>query len=210
MALKLIGAGYPRTGTNSQQFALEKLLGGKCYHMHELMERPEDSPVWEAAAKGRLPDWETFLADYEAAVDWPSSLFWESQAATFPDAPILLSTRQDAETWYQSVIKTVVPATQQAEDSPWRSMAYAIFEAGMGITDIHHPDKDKMIAAYEAHNQHVRDTVPASRLFEWQPEDGWEPICEALKLAVPDEPFPHVNTREEFASRIGTEVPAPQ
>ena len=30
--------------------------------------------------------------------------------------------------------------------------------------------------AYEAHNEYVRRTVPASRLFEWQPEDGWGPV----------------------------------
>ena len=210
MPIKLIGAGYPRTGTNSQQLALQQLLNGKCYHMHESMERPQDAPVWEAAAKGRLPDWESFFSEFEATVDWPSSLFWESQAAAFPDAPVLLSTRKDSETWYASVIKTIVPATQQAEDSPWRQMACAIFDMGMGITDIQNPDKDKMIAAYEAHNENVRKTVPSSRLFEWQPEDGWGPICAALKLAVPDEPFPHVNTREEFSKRIGSELPSPK
>jgi Sulfotransferase domain len=40
--------------------------------------------------------------------------------------------------------------------------------------------------------------VPAGRLVEWRPGDGWEPICTALRVAVPDEPFPHVNSTEEF------------
>ena len=26
----------------------------------------------------------------------------------------------------------------------------------------------------------------------------WEPLCDALGMAVPGEPFPHLNTREEF------------
>lgn len=31
--LKVIGAGWGRTGTNSVKIALEKLLDGPCYHM---------------------------------------------------------------------------------------------------------------------------------------------------------------------------------
>ena len=89
-------------------------------------------------------------------------------------------------------------------------MACALFDKGVGVTDIHHPDKTKMIAAYEAHNDYVRQSVPASRLFEWQPEDGWETICTALKLPIPAEDFPHVNTREQFAERIGSDTPAPK
>ena len=112
MTIQLIGAGYPRTGTTSLKLVLEKLLGKPCYHMHELMERQDDNPIWEAAAYGNFPDWPKFLNDYGATVDWPSSLFWESQAKAFPEAPILLSTRKDSETWYNSVAKTIVPATQ--------------------------------------------------------------------------------------------------
>lgn len=44
----------------------------------------------------------------------------------------------------------------------------------------------------------MRATAPADRLLVWQTGDGWEPICDALGLAVPDEPFPHTNTTEEF------------
>lgn len=208
MTIQLIGAGYPRTGTTSLKLVLEKLLGKPCYHMHELMERQDDNPIWEAAAYGNFPDWPKFLNDYGATVDWPSSLFWESQAKAFPEAPILLSTRKDSETWYNSVAKTIVPATQNSEDGPWRSMACALFEKGMGIPDINHPNKDTMIAAYEAHNEHVRATVPADRLFEWQPEDGWGPICRALQIPVPDEPFPHENSTQQFVDNIEARMEA--
>lgn len=207
MSLQLIGAGLPRTGTNSLQLALQQLLGGPCYHMHEVFERPNDAPVWQAAAQGSLPDWQSFLAGYSAVVDWPPSAFWEPLAAAFPQAPVFLSTRSDAQTWWSSVSKTIIPATQMAEDTPWRSMAESLFKkfVGDGFTD-----GEKMMAAYEAHNAHVRATVSASRLIEWQPQDGWAPLCEALKLPVPAEPFPHVNTKEEFAARIGRDVPAPK
>ena len=44
-------------------------------------------------------------------------------------------------------------------------------------------------------------STPA-RLVDWQPGDGWEPICAALRLPVPDEPFPHVNTTADFRAMI--------
>jgi hypothetical protein len=61
--------------------------------------------------------------------------------------------------------------------------------------------RDACIAAFERHNQEVRESVPASQLLEWTPGDGWEPICTALGLPVPSEDFPRTNTREEWRSR---------
>jgi Sulfotransferase domain len=66
-------------------------------------------------------------------------------------------------------------------------------------------DEASAVAAYERHNTHVRATAPPDRLLEWHPGDGWEPICEALGVDVPDEPFPHVNTTEEFRAMLGLE-----
>lgn len=64
-------------------------------------------------------------------------------------------------------------------------------------------DRDACIGAYERHVAEVRRTVPANRLLEWQPADGWEKLCDALERPVPAEPFPHVNTAEEFLARHG-------
>ncbi len=60
---------------------------------------------------------------------------------------------------------------------------------------------DGAIAAYERHNALVRAEVPAERLIDWRPGDGWAPICSALGVPVPDEPFPHLNTTAQFRSR---------
>lgn len=43
----------------------------------------------------------------------------------------------------------------------------------------------------------VRGLVPRERLLEWSVQDGWEPLCEFLEKEVPDEPFPHVNTKDK-------------
>jgi hypothetical protein len=64
-------------------------------------------------------------------------------------------------------------------------------------------DEASAIAAYERHNTHVRSTAAPDRLLEWHTGDGWEPICGALGVAVPDEPFPHVNSTAEFRAMTG-------
>ena len=66
-------------------------------------------------------------------------------------------------------------------------------------------DRDAAIAAYERHNADVRVSLPSDRLVDWQPGDGWEPICEVLDLPVPDQPFPHVNTTADFRAMFGWE-----
>ena len=51
--LKIIGAGFGRTGTMSLKVALEELGFSPCYHMIEVFERPADIAVWEGAAVGK-------------------------------------------------------------------------------------------------------------------------------------------------------------
>jgi hypothetical protein len=67
-------------------------------------------------------------------------------------------------------------------------------------------DADAAKAAYIAHNERVRAEVPKDRLVEWHPGDGWKPICDALGIAVPDEPFPHVNSTDEFRLMTGLDA----
>ena len=54
------------------------------------------------------------------------------------------------------------------------------------------------MAAYERNNELVRQTVPPHRLLEWSASEGWEPICKALVIEVPDRLFPWINRREDW------------
>jgi hypothetical protein len=47
--VKVIGAGFGRTGTMSLKVALETLGFGPCYHMIEVFEHPEHVGFWQAA-----------------------------------------------------------------------------------------------------------------------------------------------------------------
>jgi len=209
LGLKVIGAGLGRTGTTSLKLALEELLGGHCYHMLEVRERPGDPDVWGDAYEGIRPQWESFFDGYEAAVDWPSAPFWQELSEAFPDAPILLSVR-DVDAWWKSVSSTIfiALATYFAPDAPnngWTRM-------GRGMMTTFTPawqNESTAKAAYLAHNDHVRATAPPGRLVEWSPSDGWQPICSALGLNVPDHPFPHVNTTAEARAELGLGQNAP-
>lgn len=204
MSLKVVGAGVGRTGTHSLKVALEQLLGDRCYHMLEVFEHPEHVPMWQQAVAGDMPDWDVLFAGYGAAVDWPAAAFWEQQAEAYPDALILLSTR-DSAGWWRSCDNTIFEVFRTADDKmpgEWTAMIKGLFRNFAGDT----LDEASAIAAYERHNDHVRTTAPSDRLLEWHPGDGWEPICRALGVAVPDEPFPHVNSTAEFRAMTGLDT----
>jgi hypothetical protein len=202
MSLRIVGAGVGRTGTHSLKVALEQLLGGPCYHMVEVFGHPDHVPVWHAAMTGESVDWNALFEGYGATVDWPGAAVWESILAANPDALVLLSTRDSADTWWRSASRTIfIPMTSGAPvgDSAWQQMAQAMF--GRFAPDL--TDEPAVKAAYAAHNAHVRATVPADRLVEWQPAEGWGPLCAALDVPVPDAPFPVTNTAEEFRQMLG-------
>src|SRR5579863_9071090 len=84
--LKVIGAGFGRTGTLSIKVALEELGFAPCYHMTELFERPQDVELWVAATRGEDVHWHDIFAEYQATVDWPGCTFYEELMNTYPDA----------------------------------------------------------------------------------------------------------------------------
>uniref|UniRef100_A0A7S1VMV2 Uncharacterized protein n=1 Tax=Sexangularia sp. CB-2014 TaxID=1486929 RepID=A0A7S1VMV2_9EUKA len=61
---------------------------------------------------------------------------------------------------------------------------------------------DRMAQSFDEHTEWVKSVVPKDRLIVFHPRDGWEPLCTALKVPVPDEPFPKVNSTEEFRKRM--------
>jgi hypothetical protein len=203
MTVRVVGAGLGRTGTTSLKLALEQLLDGPCYHMVEVGRRPDDPDVWAAAYDGDLPDWTSFLADFRAAVDWPAAPFWAEMAEAFPDAVILLSER-DPDSWWTSASNTIFRAIETyfgpgAEDNGWTRMMQRMLPAFTPDWR----DESAAKAAYLAHNAHVRATAPPDRLVVWTTGAGWAPICEALGLPIPDEPFPHTNTTSEAREMMG-------
>ena len=201
MTLQVIGAGLPRTGTSSLREALKYLLGAPVYHMSEAFAHPEHAPTWVAAIEGHAPDWGAFLAGYAAGVDAPFSNCWHDLADAYPAAPVLLSHRGDPAVWYRSMAATVLPRTREMlakdDDDPMGPLFGVVFRDI--FTDI--DDRDGVMAGYQRWLDEVRAEVASERLIDWQPGDGWGPICRALQMPVPDRPFPHENSRTDYLAR---------
>ncbi|NYH83132.1 hypothetical protein SAMN05421678_107238 [Actinopolymorpha cephalotaxi] len=114
---------------------------------------------------------------------------------------MLLSRRGDPEQWYRSMAATVLPRTREllatGDGDPMVPLFQVLFR-GL-CTDI--GDPDDAMSGYERWLSEVRTEIEPERLVEWQPGDGWDPICRALAMPVPDRPFPHENSTADYRAR---------
>lgn len=204
MTLRVVGAGLGRTGTNSLKVALERLLGGRCYHMLELIERPGDTEHWERAAAGGSVPWDWLRREYVATVDFPAAMFWRELLADSPDAVVLLSTRESAQIWWDSFQRTILPSltSEVPPDRPDWARRRAMNLSVLARLEPGWRTEADAIEAYERHNEEVRRTVPPDRLIDWRPGGGWQPICGPLGVEVPEDAFPHENTTADFQARV--------
>lgn len=201
MTIRLIGAGFGRTGTTSIKAALEELGVGKCYHMIEVLTHPAHVQFWNAAIAGQPRDWQRFLADYGAIIDWPGCTFYQELMAAYPDAKVLLTVR-DPETWYESTYNTIyrlprTPATRVLRLVVPHIRRYFAMNDQLiwqGTFGGKFEDRQQAIAIFQAHNAAVKQAVPAERLLVYDVREGWEPLCNFLGVPVPqDKPFPRLN-----------------
>jgi hypothetical protein len=204
MTLRVIGAGFGRTGTKSLQAALEELGFAPCYHMTTLFRRPWDAKIWRAATAGESVDWQAFLGGYGATVDWPGCTFYQELMVAFPEAKVLLNVREP-DKWYASAAATIYGATGDIPSFARRfvplmdNLLTMIDELiWQGTFHNRFADRDHAIAVFNAHNAAVQRTVPPARLLVYNVKEGWEPLCRFLEVPVPDKPFPHLNDAAEF------------
>lgn len=219
--LRIIGAGFGRTGTLSLKAALEELGFGPCYHMSEVFAHPDHIAFWQAAADGESINWDTIFENYHSAVDWPSCAFYEQQMRAYPDAKVLLSVR-DPEKWYESVSNTIYQMHHRVGVSLLSRFLSYLGKALIQLVQPHmkrtfrmqtaviwdgtfagnFEDKAYALAVFNRHIEEVKGTVPPEKLLVYNVKEGWEPLCAFLGVPVPDgKPFPRLNDRDSF---VGT------
>lgn len=201
MALTVIGAGYPRTGTSSLRDALDLLGLGPCYHMSDVFFHPEHTPYWIAAAEGRPVNWDTLFAGYGATTDAPSCFFYRQIAAHWPQAKVILALR-DPESWYCSTQETVLSAQLQNNVGLPPELSEMLHAIKFHPDDASSHDKAAMIARFNAHNDEVRRVIAPERLLIYDVKEGWDPLCAFLGASIPDAPFPRTNTTADFRKDI--------
>jgi len=205
----VVGAAFPRTGTNSLKLALGTLGFGKCYHIQEMCEK-NHLPLWDVpdadyrrrSFTENPPDYKAILDGYRSGVDVPFCLHALDIWRAFPGSKVVLTLR-DGDKWHKSCFDTIfkhdgLPAA--------RRMAYEAIPELKALYDWEvrshwgpdawdFQDKESAINAYLAYQEEVRATVPPEDLLEFRVQDGWQPLCDFLQVPVPpgDAAFPHVN-----------------
>jgi hypothetical protein len=206
--LKVIGAGFGRTGTTSLKVALETLGFAPCYHMTEVFANPRHAETWRSAWRGEPVDWDAILGPYQAAVDWPACAFYAELMDCYPDAKVILTVR-DPDRWYESTRSTIYEMSRVIAGSRTSRVAFglgSLFAFGgfvrgdageeiiwKGTFDGRFEDKSYAIGVFEKHDEEVRRRVPSERLLVYEVKQGWRPLCEFLGVPEPDEPFPRLN-----------------
>ncbi|KAF8847516.1 hypothetical protein BDZ45DRAFT_780148 [Acephala macrosclerotiorum] len=201
--IQVIGAGFSRTATVSFTLALQKLLKGPVCHggAASLTREEEFIKKWILAlnpqstketTKEQLKD---LLAGYVACTDWCSYMFVPELAEAFPDAKVIVTTR-DPEKWWASYVelKSVAPW--------WVGYVFASMPKLRWFRAWGDAMKRKYVSPFaaragadSAHHHYIRSVVPKDRLFFFNVKDGWGPLCEILNVPIPDEPFPHANDK---------------
>lgn len=210
MDLKIIGAGFGRTGTSSVREALGQ-LGYRCYHMTEVLfgrDRKHDidfwREAWETTDRSTI-DWSRLYDGYDATIDFPGSAFWKDLARAYPEAKVILTHHpKGPEGWYDSTVGTIYGGVEQAGSTEFgrkiNDLMNDIVWQGMlrGTMD----DREAAIARYREHSQEVMDTIPADRLLVFSADQGWGPLTRFLGVEYREGAFPRTNDREAMARTV--------
>lgn len=221
MSIKIIGAGFPRTGTTTLKKALELLGYDKTYHFKDLIADPKKLKHWkELEAKGTT-NFDQLFDGFQATVDFPGYPYYKILMHKYPDAKMILTTR-DVDKWYESTLKTVWKAGPQTILAKIVLLSKMIFNETLRDTflcikfmrktylnkqfngDFASSDHAKKV--FFSHIDDVKKNVPEKQLLIYEVADGWQPLCDFLGVDVPNEPFPHLNKKENFHEMVKTMI----
>lgn len=216
MALQVLGTGMGRTGTMSLKLALEELGFGKCYHMFELFQHPENISYFQKAERGETVNWDELFRGYRSAVDFPVVRYYKQILAHYPGVKVI-HTMRDPESWYKSALETIFWASKPSlgrklglvSRMPFSSVVrrrLPVLQYNSALLDtvfgknLH--DKETVIRKYNEFNAEVLSTVPKERFLLYDVKSGWEPLCSFLNVPVPSNSFPKSNSRSEFLGQV--------
>ncbi|KAJ5117121.1 hypothetical protein N7526_011230 [Penicillium atrosanguineum] len=210
-SLQIINAGLFRTATKSMALAYQ-ILGFKTHHGLLEKNKPRRQPgrtrqVPDLRKPYTRGDWSALWGGYDAVTDLASPFALELIKA-YPEAKVVIVQR-DFDSWWPSFKAEIldrvmlqpmatingflglhlmgIPAVQAM-----RKIHFGFFGA-QSRAEILNNAKD----VYEEYYADVRAAVPAEQRLEYRVGDGWEPLCEFLKVDIPDVPFPRENDAGE-------------
>ncbi|KAH8682287.1 hypothetical protein BX600DRAFT_430171 [Xylariales sp. PMI_506] len=212
---RVIGAGMCRTGTKTLNEALSILLDGPCHDsgIQSLGGSPKEMKTWleimELAPRQNGPeDYKRMdflirsnFEGYVATMDCPAASLVPEIMRAYPEAVVIVTTRehdswwksmrnmnQMMSTWYLPVIVMWLRKAQSYGE--WGAKFHGLARWRYGTEGIREPTK-------AIHEEQMRTMVPPEKLHWYNVSEGWEPLCKILNVPIPDQPFPHNNSKTE-------------
>jgi hypothetical protein len=211
--MRILVLGMCRTGTTSMAIALRK-LGYTPYQMRNVLLDAQDLKLWQEAIDTTLlpaserprnraaygkPEFDKLLAAYDVVMDIPACVFAKELVDAYPDAKVILTTRDYAAweasmqesiwclcTWRLFVFARYFGLTQMA---PLMRLVHSVFRVHGGNAYGGQRAKE----AFDRHYEMVRTLVPRERLLEIDPDEmSWGPLCAFLEKEVPKEGVPRM------------------
>ena len=202
--MKVICAGWGRTGTRSLKYALQNLLGAPSYHMQNILLNKKHAKLWQDIIfkKKKSYNWNEIYNGYGACLDFPSCNYYKELMKEYPDAKVILTIR-DADSWMKS--------WNALNREILNSITFKIFSRIPGTSfyiqkKIHneailgpngmfrgHKSEENIKNEFNKWNKSVIEHVPKDKLLIYEIKDGWEPLCNFLGLPIPEKPFFHKN-----------------
>ncbi|KAK0650277.1 hypothetical protein DIS24_g6918 [Lasiodiplodia hormozganensis] len=212
--MRVMCLGLGRTGTASLRDALRELGFNDTYHMMAVsVENPPDALMWMDALAYKYDgvghfgreQWDQLLGHCQSLCDWPAIAFAKELIEAYPEAKIILTTR-DVDSWHASCLKTVDwrandPELKMVAKWDWGSGLYQPMLHKFWTSFFKGDFKKYGKQVYHEHYEEVRKLVPPERLLEYRMGQGWEPLCDFLEVPVPDKKFPHTNDTDGFVDR---------
>ena len=206
--MKIICAGYSKTGTKSITKALRH-LGFTVFDWEEQIQIFDFLDHWvDVFQNGAKPDVTRVYQNADAAVDAPGYFFFEEILEAFPDCKVIPSER-DEDSWVKSwarQLESVLASRSKSEArlSPtFRKFFYlydSFFDAAFGS---HNPKSTYVLRKrYRIHNHRVKSIIPADKLLVYNVKQGWKPLCDFLACEVPTVAFPHENINAELTATL--------
>ncbi|KAJ7327843.1 P-loop containing nucleoside triphosphate hydrolase protein, partial [Mycena albidolilacea] len=208
--MEVLVLGFCRTGTASMRAALSVLGYGNAHHIGRVMANPAEMDSWNAAINAKFRDegtpygpkeWDALLGKFKAVADVPGILFASELIQAYPQAKVILTTRDPARWWisFRGTLLVMLD-TRSTALARWldpsgfgKFVPFARRNLEIFLGPLDWIDEKWAKCRYVEYNASIRALVPSERLLEYEMGEGWGRLCRFLEKDVPEVPFPHKN-----------------
>ncbi|KAJ7919424.1 P-loop containing nucleoside triphosphate hydrolase protein [Mycena leptocephala] len=206
--MQVLGLGFSRTGT-SCMFPVLVASSSEIWetnHGFTIWTSPPEREMWTEAINVKFfgmgkpygrAEWDQLPAHCVAVTYIPHLLFAEELMAAYPEAKIVLTTR-NVDSWWKSYKDTI----GRALTNPPGILASRFFRHVSNQTRNGGNRQGAIHRVYEE----VWRLVQKEQLLEYRIGEGWESLCEFLDKGIPAEPFPKVNDTQAFHTHMQQRV----